>query len=356
MLNRYRKMGTDVSRVKSLTLDTWTADQVTKMKSIGNLKSNALLNPDPRNRFLDVGADESERNSSLEKFIRAKYERQIWRVEVDELGEGERQRGEERGNVEVRSISSTGSSPKSDQQAKPPIPTRANSLPVSYLPSITAPSISTPSRIDSPSLPPPRLHPVTESTQNLAAPMIRPRAATTVEQYSVPPQHQEKRFNASIWHDMGSLSLEPNPQSAPQQFAPSCPTPPLYGQPSTLYPTPGLGVHTTNPFAASMGYASNPYYANGNVQYAAGGVSNGGEGVMGYNGYQQQQPYQHQFVPPQHVPARPNSTNPFYPTPSMPSTMMGQGQQAQSSFVGYNSTTQQSTTNPFGPNYQSHRY
>lgn len=41
----HRKMGTDVSRVKSCTLDVWTREQVEGMRSKGNARSNELLNP-----------------------------------------------------------------------------------------------------------------------------------------------------------------------------------------------------------------------------------------------------------------------------------------------------------------------
>ncbi|EPQ31028.1 uncharacterized protein PFL1_01217 [Pseudozyma flocculosa PF-1] len=70
----HRKMGTHISKVKSLTLDTWTREQVDKMKDMGNLKSNRIFNPDEVRNRPPTNIEESERDSELEKFIRAKYE------------------------------------------------------------------------------------------------------------------------------------------------------------------------------------------------------------------------------------------------------------------------------------------
>lgn len=70
----HRKMGTHISKVKSLTLDTWTKEQVEHMKQTGNIKSNALYNPDEKRYPPPTNMIESERDSELEKYIRAKYE------------------------------------------------------------------------------------------------------------------------------------------------------------------------------------------------------------------------------------------------------------------------------------------
>ena len=57
-----------------MTLDTWTRDQITTIRSIGNTASNSIYNPNeslhppPSSR----GAD--ERDSEMEKYIRRKYE------------------------------------------------------------------------------------------------------------------------------------------------------------------------------------------------------------------------------------------------------------------------------------------
>ncbi|KAK0552728.1 Protein gts1 [Tilletia horrida] len=71
----HRKMGTHISKVKSLTLDTWTREQVECMKaSGGNTASNAKYNPDEMRNRPPNNIDQSERGSELEKYIRKKYE------------------------------------------------------------------------------------------------------------------------------------------------------------------------------------------------------------------------------------------------------------------------------------------
>ncbi|KIP03394.1 hypothetical protein PHLGIDRAFT_130169 [Phlebiopsis gigantea 11061_1 CR5-6] len=70
----HRKIGTHITKVKSLTLDTWTKDQVENMKTIGNTASNAKYNPDETRYPPPANLIDSERDSELEKFIRAKYE------------------------------------------------------------------------------------------------------------------------------------------------------------------------------------------------------------------------------------------------------------------------------------------
>ncbi|SNX87243.1 related to AGE2 - ADP-ribosylation factor and GTPase activating protein effector [Melanopsichium pennsylvanicum] len=70
----HRKMGVHISKVKSLTLDTWTREQVDRMKEIGNIKSNRNYNPDEMRNRPPTNMEESERHSELEKYIRRKYE------------------------------------------------------------------------------------------------------------------------------------------------------------------------------------------------------------------------------------------------------------------------------------------
>ncbi|EST05321.2 Arf GTPase activating protein [Kalmanozyma brasiliensis GHG001] len=70
----HRKMGVHISKVKSITLDTWTREQVDRMKEVGNLKSNRKYNPDEMRNRPPTNMEESERDSELEKYIRRKYE------------------------------------------------------------------------------------------------------------------------------------------------------------------------------------------------------------------------------------------------------------------------------------------
>lgn len=70
----HRKMGTHISKVKSLTLDEWTKEQVERMREYGNIKSNLYFNPDEKRNRPPANVTDSERDSELEKFIRNKYE------------------------------------------------------------------------------------------------------------------------------------------------------------------------------------------------------------------------------------------------------------------------------------------
>ncbi|KAJ5759119.1 hypothetical protein N7520_006275 [Penicillium odoratum] len=68
----HRKLGTHISKVKSLSMDTWSAEQVDNMKSHGNLLMNKIYNP--KNIKPPVPTDVDEADSCMERFIRQKYQ------------------------------------------------------------------------------------------------------------------------------------------------------------------------------------------------------------------------------------------------------------------------------------------
>ncbi|GAD98230.1 GTPase activating protein for Arf, putative [Paecilomyces variotii No. 5] len=68
----HRKLGTHISKVKSLTMDSWTAEQVDNMKAHGNTISNKIYNP--RNVKPPIPVDIDEADSAMERYIRQKYE------------------------------------------------------------------------------------------------------------------------------------------------------------------------------------------------------------------------------------------------------------------------------------------
>ncbi|BGP10343.1 Protein gts1 [Rhodotorula toruloides] len=70
----HRKIGSHVTKVKSVTLDKWTKEQVENMRKLGNVKVNSMLNPDERRHPPPPQDSGDERNSQLERFIRNKYE------------------------------------------------------------------------------------------------------------------------------------------------------------------------------------------------------------------------------------------------------------------------------------------
>ncbi|PKY00276.1 ArfGap-domain-containing protein [Aspergillus campestris IBT 28561] len=68
----HRKLGTHISKVKSLSMDTWTADQVDNMKSHGNNLMNKIYNP--KNVKPPIPTDVDEADACMERFIRQKYQ------------------------------------------------------------------------------------------------------------------------------------------------------------------------------------------------------------------------------------------------------------------------------------------
>ncbi|KAF9881986.1 UBA/TS-N domain-containing protein [Colletotrichum karsti] len=67
----HRKLGTHISKVKSLSMDSWSNEQVENMKKVGNVRSNQIYNPDNKKPPVPVDADEAD--SAMERFIRSKY-------------------------------------------------------------------------------------------------------------------------------------------------------------------------------------------------------------------------------------------------------------------------------------------
>ncbi|OTA85781.1 hypothetical protein M434DRAFT_159411 [Hypoxylon sp. CO27-5] len=67
----HRKLGTHISKVKSLSMDSWSNDQVENMKRVGNVASNKIYNPQNKKPPVPVDADEAD--SAMERFIRTKY-------------------------------------------------------------------------------------------------------------------------------------------------------------------------------------------------------------------------------------------------------------------------------------------
>ncbi|KAF7908371.1 uncharacterized protein EAF01_004126 [Botrytis porri] len=67
----HRKLGTHITKVKSLSMDSWSKDQVDHMKKTGNVASNRIYNPKNTRPPIPIDADEAD--SAMERFIRQKY-------------------------------------------------------------------------------------------------------------------------------------------------------------------------------------------------------------------------------------------------------------------------------------------
>ena len=68
----HRKLGTHISKVKSLSMDAWNTEQVANMKRIGNVASNRQYNA--RNVKPNIPIDADEVDGAVERFIRDKYQ------------------------------------------------------------------------------------------------------------------------------------------------------------------------------------------------------------------------------------------------------------------------------------------
>ncbi|KAJ6043957.1 uncharacterized protein N7446_002153 [Penicillium canescens] len=68
----HRKLGTHISKIKSLSMDSWSSEQVDNMKSHGNILMNKIYNP--RNIKPPIPTDIDEADACMERHIRAKYQ------------------------------------------------------------------------------------------------------------------------------------------------------------------------------------------------------------------------------------------------------------------------------------------
>jgi len=105
----HRSMGTHISKVKSVDLDTWTPDQIENMKKWGNYKANLYweANMTERDKFQE---------NNFERWIRSKYEFKRF-VKSDEIPDPDTLPNENGESAKVTTTSST------KQSAKPLVST-----------------------------------------------------------------------------------------------------------------------------------------------------------------------------------------------------------------------------------------
>lgn len=113
----HRKLGTHVSKVKSLSMDSWSTDQVDNMKKVGNVTSNKLFNPQGVRADIPVDIDEVE--AAMEKYIRQKYDQRTLGAPARNNTPAARQMAQNTGST------GTGSASWNDEQPDlPPKPTK----------------------------------------------------------------------------------------------------------------------------------------------------------------------------------------------------------------------------------------
>lgn len=102
----HRKLGTHISKVKSLSMDSWSNEQVDNMRKVGNVVSNQIYNPENKRAPVPIDADEAD--SAMERFIRQKYIHN------------------------VATYASKPGSPRSDEGIPPPLPPKNTSSKFSF--------------------------------------------------------------------------------------------------------------------------------------------------------------------------------------------------------------------------------
>ncbi|KAJ7628343.1 hypothetical protein FB45DRAFT_990981 [Roridomyces roridus] len=213
----HRKIGTHVSKVKSLTMDSWTREQTDNMRLNGNLKSNQLYNPNEARHPPPPNLMDGERDSEMEQYIRSKYE---YKSFVDKSALVASKLGPSRSAASLATRDSPApTAAKPPPSPKPPAaPARAATAPVSY---------AAPTRTPTQPAPTPQPPP----TQSQA-----------------PPQSV-----GGVWNDLISLQSANTNSNPPLQFQASLPG---YGQQQSMMPT---GYQPQMAAPTGMGMMANPY-------------------------------------------------------------------------------------------------
>ncbi|EIW80024.1 ArfGap-domain-containing protein [Coniophora puteana RWD-64-598 SS2] len=225
----HRKLGVHISKVKSLTLDAWTKENVETMQKVGNIKANAFYNPDEVRHPPPTNMVDSERDSELEKFIRAKYE---FKRFVKPKSTARLAPGSVPGTSNPSSISSSSGAAALQREQQQ----RKASAPVSSSTSLAPPSA------------PPKLH-TSRSNPNLSQPQPQ-----TQPQAPAAPSHPTQAPSApaaptgGVWGDLVSLQGPSQSSSLPLQYA-AQPQPQLS---MTMHPgSTGFGGGMSGPYSGA---------------------------------------------------------------------------------------------------------
>ncbi|BEI88207.1 uncharacterized protein CcaverHIS019_0109250 [Cutaneotrichosporon cavernicola] len=282
----HRKMGTHKSRVKSVTLDEWTREQVMGMKEMGNTKSNAIYNPDPQ-RHPPPATVSDERDSEIQKFIRRKYELGAFKA-----GAG-RDLATASVNSRTQALQARGLAPPRSSTTPPPDTSR-------YLPAVPTGPSRRPARSNSSapvwvSLGQSNTGSSSSSSSNSLAPPVTPAALPTrsasrsspnqapalLKTSSQPPQQREHDLLVDIGGSASStrplqlagfptIPAAPSVSPLPSPSGPAL-SPLALGQQAFFQQFSPTANPTNNPFGAQYGqtlspmgstYTQNPMGAN----------------------------------------------------------------------------------------------
>ncbi|CCM05416.1 uncharacterized protein FIBRA_07633 [Fibroporia radiculosa] len=234
----HRKMGTHISKVKSLTMDMWTKEQVEIMKNIGNIRSNLQYNPNETRHPPPTNMIDSERDSDLEKFIRSKYEFKLFM------------------KATLHAPAPASSSSTSDKLPIPPL--RSQTAPVPN----PAPTTSSPGPPVPPKTPIPApatfsgsFNPGQSQMRSASQPVPAPPPTFAPQQLTQNPPQQQLAGGTPTWNSLMSLQ-SPSLSQAPGVFPAPTPSTSLA---SSIQPSSASFSHPTNPYSALSASPSSPF-------------------------------------------------------------------------------------------------
>ncbi|KAI0267403.1 putative GTPase activating protein for Arf-domain-containing protein [Gloeopeniophorella convolvens] len=334
----HRKIGTHITKVKSLTMDVWSKEQVEMMRQTGNIKSNQLYNPDEVRNPPPTNMVDAERDSELEKFIRDKYEYKRFINRAERSAIVAAHLGPSRSVASVKSSASSSSFASN--------PSRSQTLPPnkqSLAPATSSPVVPTRAPTMPPSAPPVATAPTRSISQPLP-PSSRPQ----------PPQPPP----GSVWSDLAALQGLAQTSTLPLQYMATTPSPsvsfPNNGLASTSYPGASmnpamggssLGTAFASGMSPSMGSAG---LSSGLGTGAFAGA--GGLGAIGASGPSPFQPQMQQSMQPSYMTGQ-GTINPFTQLAAQQQSQVPQFNQFLSTSPFSSSLPQQSS--PFNPQAQA---
>ncbi|KAG5717154.1 UBA domain-containing protein 3 [Termitomyces sp. T112] len=232
----HRKIGTHITKIKSITMDAWTKEQVEPMKSIGNVKSNAMYNPNEARNPPPANLMDAERDSELEQYIRSKYQFK---------------RFMDRSALVASKLGPSRSS------AAPPNETLSNgNSQVPFSSAVSSPSVS----VQSPHTTAPRRSTIANSVppQVVSQPSI-PQFLRQPQAQSQPHETSSTNGNG-VWADLISLQSPSSSSSLPLQFqAVSQPT----LDPQVYQTSMVTSINSFQQHLASNPYSHQPYPTSG---------------------------------------------------------------------------------------------
>ncbi|EPQ51947.1 ArfGap-domain-containing protein [Gloeophyllum trabeum ATCC 11539] len=314
----HRKMGTHISKVKSLTLDTWTKEQVEHMKNTGNIKSNAYYNPDETRHPPPANMMEAERDSELEKYIRSKYE---FKRFMSRITQPAAQQAPSRPAPRVAPPVKV--SPDHSAKAAALLGPSRSAANVAPIRSQTSPSSNNPP--NSTTLPSQNRPP--SSTASRSSTYPNPSGSQQYNQTQQPSSSQPQVHKPSdnpVWDDLVSLQAPAQNSSLPLQVL-SPPPAPQISSPMNMTGSP-YGSLASNPTGFGTSPMSQPQFSYGGNMTGS-SMGNLGVPTMGMSltvgsmpslGMNGGNPFQQGLQPPQNY-AGPSSAPTFSPLSNMQS-------------------------------------